>query len=41
MPMKMDIFYKLIGYRHSAFLDSRTRGNDGGMFFPRKRLTPN
>jgi len=38
MPMKMGIHYKLIGYRHSAFLDSRIRGNDGGMFFPRNGL---
>ena len=35
MPMKMGIHYKLIGHRHSAFLDSRIRRNDGGMFFPR------
>ena len=38
MPMKMGIHCKPIGHRHSASLDSRVRGNDGGMFFPRKRL---
>ena len=38
MPMKMGIHCKPIGHRHSASLDSRIRGNDGGMFFPRKRL---
>ena len=38
MPMKMGIHCKPIGHSHSASLDSRVRGNDGGMFFPRKRL---
>jgi len=35
MPMKMGIHYKLIGYKHSAFLDSRMRGNDGVCSFPK------
>jgi len=39
MPMKMGIHCKSIGHSHSAFLDSRIRGNDGGMFFSEKRLT--
>jgi len=39
MPMKMGIHYKPIGHSYSAFLDSRLRGNDGGMFFPRNRLS--
>ena len=38
MPMKMGIHCNPIGHGHSASLDSRVRGNDGGMFFPRKRL---
>jgi len=38
MPMKMGIHRKLLGYRHSTFLDSRLRGNDGGIFFSRKNL---
>jgi len=38
MPMKMGIHCKPIGHSHSAFLDSRVRGNDGGMFFSRKYL---
>jgi len=32
------IYSKPIGHRYSAFLDSRIRGNDEGMFFSRKRL---
>jgi hypothetical protein len=39
MPMKMGIHCKPIGHSHSASLDSRVHGNDGGMFFPRKRLS--
>ena len=39
MPMKMGIHCKPIGHGHSTSLDSRVCGNDGGMFFPRKRLT--
>ena len=39
MPMKMGIHCKPIGHSHSASLDSRVRGNDGGMFFPRKCLS--
>jgi|GEM_PF-2067820 len=38
MPMKMGVHCKPIGHSHSASLDSRARGNDGGMFFSRKRL---
>ncbi|MEO1149066.1 MAG: hypothetical protein AAFY26_26265, partial [Cyanobacteria bacterium J06638_22] len=38
MPMKMGIHFKPIGHGHSTSLDSRVRGNPGGMFFPRKRL---
>ena len=38
MPMKMGIHCKPIGHSHSASLDSRVRENNGGMFFPRKRL---
>jgi len=38
MPMKMGIHRKPIGRGYFAFLDSRIRGNDGGMFFLRKRL---
>jgi hypothetical protein len=38
MPMKMGIHCKPIGHSHSASRHSRVRGNDGGMFFPRKRL---
>jgi len=38
MPMKMGIHCQPIGYSHSPFLDSRVRGNDGGMFFSGKRL---
>jgi len=33
MPMKMGIHCKPIGHSHSASLDSRVRGNDGGMVF--------
>jgi len=38
MPMNMGIHRKPIGHSRLAFLDSRLRGNDGGMFFPGKRL---
>jgi len=38
MPMKMGIHCKPGGCGHSGFLDSRLRGNDGDMAFPRKRL---
>jgi len=38
MPIFMGIHHKPMGHNHSAFLDSRIGGNDGGMFFPRKRL---
>jgi len=38
MPIKMGIHYKLVGHSHSAFLGSHICGNDGGIFFPRKRL---
>jgi hypothetical protein len=41
MPMKMGIHCKPIGHGHSTSLDSRVRGNDGGMFFSRKRLISN
>ena len=37
MPMKMGIHCKPIDHSHSASLDSRVRGNDGDMFFPKKR----
>jgi hypothetical protein len=40
MPIFMGIHCKPIGHSHSASLDSRVRGNDGGMFFSRKRLKP-
>ena len=40
MPMKMGIHCKPIDHSHSASLDSRVRRNDGGIFFPRKRLSP-
>ena len=39
MPMNMGIHCKPIGHSHSTSLDSRVRGNDGGIFFPRKRLS--
>ena len=39
MPIFMGIHCNPIGHGHSASLDSRVRGNDGGMFFPRKRLS--
>jgi len=35
MPMKMGIHQKPLGQSHSTRLDSRLRGNDGGLFFPR------
>jgi|GEM_PF-2382897 len=38
MPMKMGIHCQLIGHSHSTFLDSRVRGNDGGIFSSGKRL---
>jgi len=38
MPMKRGIHCKPIEHSHSAFLDSRVRGNDGGIFFSRDRL---
>jgi len=38
MPMKMSIHRKPMGRDYLAFLDSRIRGNDGGMFFLGKRL---
>jgi len=38
MPMNMGIHRKPTSLSRLAFLDSRLRGNDGGMFFPRKRL---
>jgi len=38
MPMNMGIHHKPIGCGCLAFLDSRLRGNDGGMFLRRKRL---
>ena len=41
MPISMGIHCRPIGHRHSASLDSHVRGNDGGMFFPRKRLRKN
>jgi len=37
MPMNMGIHREPMAHAQSAFLDSRLRGNDGGMFFPRKR----
>jgi len=40
MPMKMGIHRKPIGHSHSAFLDSRIRGNDVGISFSRKCLNP-
>jgi len=40
MPMNVGIHRKPIGRGYLAFLDSRIRGNDGGMFFLRKHLTP-
>ena len=40
MPMKMGIHCKPIGHSHSASRHSRVRGDDGGMVFPRKRLSP-
>jgi len=36
MPMKMGIHHKPIGHCHSAFLDSRLRGNDGSISFSKK-----
>jgi len=39
MPMKMGIHRKPMGRGDLAFLDSRIRGNDGGMFF-QKHLEP-
>ena len=40
MPIFMGIHFKPIGHGHSTSLDFRVRGNDGGMFFSRKRLSP-
>jgi len=34
MPMNMGIHRKPMGQGHSAFLDSRIRGNDGVDSFP-------
>jgi len=39
MPMNMGIHRKPAGDDPSVFLDSRLRGNDGGIFFPRKHLS--
>jgi len=39
MPMNMGIHRKPIGHIPSVFLDSRLRGNDGGIFFSKKHLT--
>jgi len=38
MPMKMGIHCKLIWHSHSAFLDSRVRGNDGVCSSPENAL---
>jgi len=38
MPMKMGIHRKPTGRGDLALLDSRMRGNDGGMFFLRECL---
>jgi len=38
MPMNMGIHHKPMGHDHSAFLDSRLRGNDRGMVF--LQITP-
>jgi len=37
MPMKMGIHRKPISRSYLALLDSRMRGNDGGMLFLKKR----
>jgi len=38
MPMTMGIHCKPMGHDTSVFLDSRLRGNDGGIFVTRKHL---
>jgi len=40
MPMKMGIHRTPLGYSQSTLLDSRLRGNDGGMCFPEKYINP-
>jgi len=39
MPMNMGIHRKPTGHGRLVFMASRLRGNDGGMCFPRKRLS--
>jgi len=38
MPMNMGIHRKLIGHGYGTFLDSRSRGKDGGMLFSENAL---
>jgi len=38
MPINMSIHRKPIGHGRLAFMDSRLRGNDEVIFFPRKPL---